>query len=204
MTEQLTEDAVHTVERYLFRLGIALGQLPAAERDEYVREIRMHVLDSVDAAGTSPPEAVDAVLERLGPPEQLATNFEREQSLSRASRTFSPFTWLRTTARWALSGIQYFIAFWIAVIGYCFGSGFFLAGLLKPLFPSVFGLFVSPHTLSLNRQNAPGEVELLHSSFIPLAMVFGALIIVATTVLLKWIVERFAKAKQYVRRYERL
>ena len=90
MTAVMTEEAVHKVERYLFRLGVAMGNLPASERDENVREIRAHILDRIKAEGGPVAQAVDALLQRLGTPEQLAASFERELSLARASRSSSP------------------------------------------------------------------------------------------------------------------
>ncbi len=199
MTAEMTEEAVHKVERYLFRLGVAMGNLPASERDENVREIRAHILDRIKAEGGPLAQAVDALLQRLGTPEQLAASFERELSLARASRSSSPMLWLRTTARWALSGIEGFIAFWVAVFGYSFGTGFLLAGLLKPLFPNFFGLFINEHGFSLNRQHALGEHELLGVYFVPVAMCVGSFLFVATTFFLKWLVSRFAIAKQHLR-----
>lgn len=198
------EAAVQKVERYLFRLGVEMSNLPAAERDEHVREIRAHILDSVDNAKGSLEDAVDAVLNRLGTPEQLAADFDRESSLVRASRSLSPFVWLRTTGRWALTGVEGFVAFWVAVVGYCFGAGFLLAGLFKPLFPHFFGLYVSSQTFSLNRQGAPGEHELLGFYFLPFALCVGSLLLAGTTLLLKWIVRRFGQAKQYLRGETRL
>lgn len=202
--EATREAAVQKVERYLFRLGVEMGNLPAAERDENVREIRAHILDRVDNAKSSLEDAVDAVLQRLGTPEQLAVDFARESSLVRASRSLSPFVWLRTTARWALTGVQGFVAFLVAVVGYSFGAGVLLPGLLKPLFPHFFGLYVSSQTLSLNRQGAPGEHELLGAYFLPCALCVGSLLLAGTTLLLKWIVRRFGQAKQYLSGEKRL
>jgi uncharacterized membrane protein len=199
MTQEMNEEALHKVERYLFRLGLAMGSLPAAERDENVREIRAHILDRIDAERGPLAETVDNVVARLGTPEQLATQFERERSLMRASGSFSPAVWLRTTARWALSGVEGLIAFWIAVFGYAFGAAFVIAGLLKPFFPYYIGLFISDHNLTLNRQQVYGEHELLGNYFIPVVMCIGPLLVVATTLLLKWIVARFNAAKHYLR-----
>lgn len=202
--EQSREAAVHKVERYLFRLGVEMSNLPAAERDENVREIRAHILDSVDAAEGALEDAVDAVLKRLGTPKQLAANFEREDSLVRASRSSSPLVWLRTTGRWALTGVEGFIAFWVAVFGYSFGSGFLLAGVLKPVFPRFIGLYVSSQTLTLNRQGVPGERELLGIYFMPFALCVGSFLFAGTTLLLKWLVRRFRQAKEYLRGGTRL
>ncbi len=194
--------ALDNVERYLFRLGGAMTNVPAAEREENVREIRAHILDSIKASDGSLQESVTAVLERLGSPEQLAASFERESSFVRVSRSFSPLVWLRTTARWALSGVQGFVAFVVALIGYSFGGAILLAGLLKPVLPRFIGLFISPHTFSLNRQGVAGERELIGVYFIPLALAVGSLLIFGTTLLLRWIGRRLRAARQYLRRGE--
>lgn len=200
MKTELAEEAVHKVERYLFRLGVAMGNLPASQRDENVREIRAHLLDRIEAETGPLDQAADSVLQRLGTPEQLADSFERELSLARASRSSSPVLWLRTTARWALSGIEGFVCFWVAVFGYSFGTAFLLSGLLKPLFPNFIGLYVSDHALNLNRQHALGDHELLGMYFIPVVMSLGSVLYVGTTLLLKWLVSRFRLAKEYFRR----
>src|ERR1019366_988293 len=59
------------IETYLNRLANALAAVAPAERDEIVREIRAHILDSVSGA-TDPDGAVDRVLRLLGTPAELA------------------------------------------------------------------------------------------------------------------------------------
>jgi hypothetical protein len=199
MTVQMSELAIQKVEHYLFRLGVAMGDLPASERDESLREIRGHILDTV--AGTQGPldAAVDAVLARLGTPEQLASAFERDSSLDRASRSSSPLVWVATTARLALSGITGFVSFLIAIFGYSVGGVLVLAGFLKPLFPKYFGLFVSPESITLNRQGLAGEHKILGAYFLPIVLILGGLMVVGTTLLLKWIWGRSRKAKSLLR-----
>lgn len=199
MTQLTTDIATSKIERYLLRLGVAMGNLPAVERDENMLEIRAHILDSVDAETGSNEQAVDAVLAKLGPPEVLASSFMRESAFKQASRSFSPFVWLSATTRWALSGIVGFASFVLAMVGYTTGGAFVLAAMLKPLFPHYFGFFVSEYSFTLNRQGVPGEYEVLSSYFEPIVLCVGGLLVLGTTELLKLMWRRLGKAKSYLR-----
>lgn len=195
MTMQLTDTAREKIERYLIQLGAAMTTLPAAERDENVREIRAHILDTVNATGGPLEEAVDVVLARLGAADALACQFEREGSFAQASRSLSPLVWLRTTARWALTGVEGFTAFLVALSGYGLGFCMLLAGLLKPFLPNMVGLFVSSNGVTLNRLDVPGEQDILGSYFLPFALCLGGGLIIGTTFLLKQLVRFCGQAK---------
>jgi uncharacterized membrane protein len=60
------------VAAYLRRLEQAAAQLPRARRAELVAEIREHIDDALLEAGAADEVAVRNVLERLGPPEEIA------------------------------------------------------------------------------------------------------------------------------------
>jgi hypothetical protein len=57
---------------YLRRLERAAASLPASRRAELVAEIREHIEEGLAAAGAVDEVAVRNVLERLGPPEEIA------------------------------------------------------------------------------------------------------------------------------------
>jgi hypothetical protein len=66
---------VHTneiVAAYLRRLEQAAAPLPRSRRAELVAEIREHIDDALLEAGAADEVAVRNVLERLGPPEEIA------------------------------------------------------------------------------------------------------------------------------------
>ena len=67
-TAALTDNRIDT---YLSRLATALAGVSPEERNEIVREIRAHILDSVSGAPDRD-GAVDRVLRLLGTPEDLA------------------------------------------------------------------------------------------------------------------------------------
>ncbi|HEV2117280.1 MAG TPA: hypothetical protein VGR48_14715, partial [Terriglobales bacterium] len=106
---------------YVARLNTAVGSLPHAEASDIVREIQTHINDKL--AGDASDAAVERVLTSLGSPEALAENFRLELLLTRASRSFSPWLLLRTTGRWARSGVKGFAVFMIALFGYSMGLG---------------------------------------------------------------------------------
>ena len=66
---------VHTdplVDDYLRRLDAAASALPAHQREELISEIRDHLQEALRQAPASDEAAVRNVLERLGPPEEIA------------------------------------------------------------------------------------------------------------------------------------
>ena len=69
----ITNDPDALVADYLRRLEGAAAVLPSARRAELMAEIRAHVDDALREAGTTDEVTVRNVLERLGPPEEIAT-----------------------------------------------------------------------------------------------------------------------------------
>jgi Domain of unknown function (DUF4190) len=66
---------VHTdpmVDDYLRRLDAAASALPAHRRDELVSQIRDHLQEALRQAPAGDQAAVRNMLERLGPPEEIA------------------------------------------------------------------------------------------------------------------------------------
>src|SRR5690349_14374594 len=119
------------IELYLMHLNAALLKVPRAERDDFLREIRVHIFEKLEQPGAQIPE----VLTALGSAEQLARQFLAECSLTKSARSWAPWVLLRTSARWALSGIQGFAMFMVAFIGYAFGLSFYAVAIMKPIFP---------------------------------------------------------------------
>jgi uncharacterized membrane protein len=60
------------VDAYLSRLETAAAALPFDRRADFVAEIRAHIEDALGEAGTSDEVTVRNVLERLGPPVEIA------------------------------------------------------------------------------------------------------------------------------------
>lgn len=189
MTTSKTEIGDQRVQIYLGRLQKALGGIASEDREDILREIRAHILDS--AAG-SPDRtgAIDRTLRLLGTPEELAARYSTESMLTCASRSFSPWLLLHTCWRWAKLGINGTLAFLLAVIGYTITLAFTVALLLKPIMPSRVGLWVGPEGLNLIPMHSHGMRELLGQGFIPVIALFAFATAVGTTQAVRWIMRR--------------
>jgi hypothetical protein len=167
-----------------------LAAVAPSEKDEIVREIRAHILDSVSGA-TDPVGAIDRVLRLLGVPEELAERYTTERLLIRAGHSFSPWLLLRTSWRWAKLGITGTITFFVALIGYGTALALTAALLAKPFMPSRIGMWLGPRSLNVGVPNNPGEMrELLGHWFVPVIAVLAFAIAVGTTQALRWLIRR--------------
>ena len=169
------------IDNYLTALRSHLGPMTLDEREEIVREISAHVRDSVESSGGG----VAAVLERLGPAEDLAEQYRDALLISRASRSVSPLVLLRATLRLATKGAFGILVFLLGMFGYLIGGGFVLTGLLKPIFPNNTGAWMlNGHIVSsgtLFPPPAPPAHEVLGIWYIPLALTVGSLLLLFTT-----------------------
>jgi uncharacterized membrane protein len=103
------------VADYLRRLEAAAADLPHERRIELVTEIEQHIEVALREGGTGSEAAVRNVLERLGPPEEIAT--EAGAGTSAPERG-----WLATTAMVVLA-----VSFLLPFVGYLIGAGLVLA-----------------------------------------------------------------------------
>jgi HAAS domain-containing protein len=173
------------IEIYLASLDGALGGMRREERNEILREIRTHILDSL---GDNSHDAIEPVLRALGTPERLAEHYRTEFLLTQASHSFSPWLLFRTTWHWAKTGLRGCVVFFIALFGY--GTAFTLAisVLLKPFVPRV-GLWVGSRTFEFGTPSSSrGLHEVLGNWYVPVAtlLAFGAA--VGTTHALRWLI----------------
>jgi HAAS domain-containing protein len=175
-----------------------MSDLPSADRQEFLRELRGHVLDRLEQVATPSEADCRAVLKALGSPEEIARHYRMERILERSAWKISPFSILRTVSRWMLTGIQGYLVFVIAVIGYSFALSFYVTAVLKPFFPNNVGLFVGKYGFTLARFPEPQGVDVLGFFYIPVAVVLGYLFAVGTTVLIRSLVRRLGKLKQKI------
>jgi hypothetical protein len=189
----LTDDRV---ESYLTRLSTALSAVGPAERDEIVREIRAHILDSVSSA-TGPEVALDRVLRLLGTPEGLADRYTTERLLTRASHSFSPWLLLRTSWRWAKLGVKGTITFLVAFFGYTMALTLTVSVFLKPFMPSKIGLWIGSEGLNLGVAHPDRMHELLGHWFVPVIAASAFAFAVGTTQALRWLISRRSSTAAY-------
>jgi hypothetical protein len=180
------------VEDYLKSLHRRLRGL--ADARDFVEEIRSHITEKTAAGDT-----VDTVLERLGNPGDLASQYVTEELLARAQVTRSPWLMLRSLFHWATLS---FAGFWIlllSLIGYGLGGSMALCSLLKPIHPATAGLWLLPGpagdlsvSLRLGFGSAPlGGRELLGWWMVPLGLALGLGMVLITFRLGLWSIRRF-------------
>jgi hypothetical protein len=187
------------IESYFAALSTRLSDLPRAKREEIVRELRAHVLDRLEQISAPTDGDCRTVLDALGAPEEIARQYRVELLLKRSAWRISPWSMLRTLFRWTLTGVQGYIVFVIALLGYTLGAGFYLTALLKPLFPDHVGLFISEDGLNLARfPGPPPGVDLLGPFYIPVAVFVGFLVTLLTTLAIRFVVRKFGMLKQKV------
>ena len=191
---QTTDDRI---ESYLGQLNAALAGIATPEKDEILREIRAHILDSVSAS-TDRDSAAERVLLLLGAPEELAERYRTECLLTRASRSFSPWLLLRTTWRWAKLGMTGTFTFLLALIGYSAALALTVALFLKPLMPSRVGMWMGPGNLNVGVPSNPaGMHEVLGQWFVPVIALLAFAIAVGTTSALRWLIRKRPSSPAY-------
>lgn len=182
------------VNDYLAQLRRALNGMTVSEREDIVEEIHMHIRERSSDLQTSP----QAVLAGLGPAELLAEQYRTGMLVQRARSSRSPVVILRAALRWATTGVEGFVVFVIALVGYATGVSFLLLALMKPFFPANTGLWVGPEQLNfsfrfgatMTNPNPPVH-EVLGWWLIPVCLTIGSLALACTTKLLQFLMGRF-------------
>jgi hypothetical protein len=174
------------IEAYLSGLDGALKGMRREEREEILREIRTHILDSLPG---DPQAGLEPVLRTLGAPERLAEQYQTEFLLTQASHSFSPWLLLSTAWRWAHTGIRGFVVFMAATVGYGMALGFFVTALLKPFLPNRIGLWVGRGNFAFGAAGpGAGVHEVLGNLYIPVSMLLAFGAAVGTTHALRWLI----------------
>jgi uncharacterized membrane protein len=187
------------IESYFDALSTQLADLPPSRRDEVVRELRTHVLDRLEQITVPSNDDCRTVLKALGTPEEIARQYRVELILNRSAWRISPWKMLRTLSRWTLTGIQGYIVFIVALVGYLLGACFYITALLKLFFPHHVGIFVSPEGLNIARfPDPPPGTELVGTFYIPIAICAGFLFTFLTTITIRFVVRKFGQWKQKI------
>ena len=192
------DDGVRRLEAYLAKLRRRLGPLPEADRAEIVAELRGHVLESAGEGATE--SAVAAVLERLGPAEELATQYVVNSALEGAERSRSPWTLLKALARLAGASIAGVPALLGCVLGYGLALSLALAAVRKPMAPDRVGLWklgADTYSLQLGFGGRPGGQELLGWWIVPIGLLGGAAFLWLTTWFGRWAIRRLRRSPPF-------
>ncbi len=164
----LSDSAQRAIDDYLARLRKGLRRLPGGERDDLVEEIRGHVLERLEARGSSDERSLDEVLRAVGDPAQLASQCETDSLMRRAAMSRSPWLLLRTTLRWAGRGAAGVVALLVTVGGYGSALVCYACAVAKPLFPSQIGMWLAPgHAVTIGYWSGRLPSELIGLSVGP-------------------------------------
>jgi hypothetical protein len=184
------------IDGYLAQVRVALRGLPEREIDDILRELRSHVDELVGKDGSG----VEAALQSLGDPLDLAQTYRAENQMVRAQCSGSPLVILQGL-RHATSGtLGRVSATALYVLGY-FGMGTLWAGALEKLLaPSRGGLWYTPGdfwslTLVVGGNPPEGARELLGWWLVPIAVLAGWGVKYVSDRIARWWIGRYRRSK---------
>jgi uncharacterized membrane protein len=186
-SQQLADERI---DLYMAKLQDALAGVVSSEREDILREIHAHIVEST-ASASDRDAAVDRILQLLGAPEELARRYSTEILLTRAGRSFSPLFLLRTCWSWAKLGMKGTVTFLLALFGYTAALALTVALFLKPFMPKI-GTWVGNEGFIL--VGVPSHPERMHevlgNYFIPVITVAAFGFAIGTTQMLRWIIRK--------------
>ena len=161
-------------DSYFARVRVALRGLPEREIDDILRELRSHVDELAGKEGSG----VEAALQSLGDPLDLAQTYRSQNQMVRAECSGSPLVILPGLRQASGGTVGRVTLTALYVLGY-FGMGTLWAGALEKLLaPSRGGLWYTPGdfwstTLVVGGNPPAGARELLGWWVVPIAMLAG-------------------------------
>lgn len=187
---------------YVLERSIRAAVSPQLAADA-VREVESHIRERVAESPGLPNErdALEEILNRLGPPTTVARAYSVEMMFEEASTGGRISAVMRTLFHIAGTGIAGFFGAMALFVGYCFGFGFLSMAVLQPLFPANVGLWVrNGIPVSLGAQfPAPDDAVLIGGYWIiPLALAAGIATLVMTHRLARrWIEKLRTKNEEF-------
>lgn len=178
------------LESYIGRFQARLTKMTLAQRQDVVDEIRAHVHERVASSGLSIPE----VLEKLGPAELLAQEYYRGALVTQASSGFSPWKILRAGFALGMTGVHGILMLAIAFWGYAGALGCFAAGIARQIFPEQMAIWITPDfDLGMGPDRPVDAQAFLDNWFQPLAFGLGVLLLMLTTLAIRYLLPRLKR-----------
>ena len=184
------------IESYLARVRVALRGLPESEIEDILRELRGHI---VELAGEEGP-GVEAALQSLGDPVNLAKTYKTENQMVRAECSDSPLAILLGLRHASRSVWGRVTATALYAFGYINVLTLWSAAIEKLFAPSRTGFWHIPGTLwsfvLVADGNAPaGAHELLGWWLVPIALAVGWTLRYVTDRTARWWIGRYRRSK---------
>jgi uncharacterized membrane protein len=197
----VTDYVQQRVEAYLSKLRRCLRGIHADDVRDIVEELRSHIKDKL-AATDQQPTAVDAVLAGLGTPEALASQYMTDNLLARAEVTRSPLRILQSLFRWGSLSAAGFIVLVGSLTGYFVGIVLWLCAAMKLFHPHTAGVWAIPSgpddleiSVRMGFGDAPnGGRDVLGWWIVPIGLLVGGGLVILTTRLALWCVQRYRKS----------
>ena len=183
------------LDSYFARVRVALRGLPEREIDDILRELRSHVDELAAREGSG----VDAALQSLGDPLDLAQTYRSQNQMVRAECSGSPLVILPGLRQASRSTLGRVTSSALYVLGY-FGMGTLWAGALEKLLaPSRGGLWYTPGdlwsiTLLVGGAPPAGARELLGWWVVPIAVLAGWAVKYASDRAAQWWIRRYRRS----------
>jgi uncharacterized membrane protein len=173
------------LELYLARFQASLAGMTVAIRQDIVDEIRAHVHERMCVSGMPIPQ----ILERLGPPEELAREYCTGALVARHDR-LSPFVVLRGAATWGVTAMHAVAIATVAVWGYGIALAFFLFALLRSVIPELTVLWATADLdeIGFGPERPFGARPLAENWLQPLAIGLGVAFLMLATKALRWLI----------------
>jgi hypothetical protein len=201
MTSPIDAALQGQMDAYLKRLRQALAALPPEEVAEIVREIHGHIVERTESTQPLNEAALTRILSALGNPEDIGSLYQSRAMVARARASASPLLILWTTVRWAAKSIAGLAMSLFALFGYTFGVCWLVGATLKFFHPDRVGLWIGPHMWNLSmgsltaaERQREHATEVLGWWLVPIGFIAGPLILILTTLILRWAL-RFAFPK---------
>jgi hypothetical protein len=131
--------AAQSLDPYLQKVRAGLRDLPAADADEIIRELRSHIVEL-----TSHGEDVETALRSLGDPVDLAKTYRAENLLVQAECSGSPLVILQGLRHASQSRWGRFFVTALYFFGYANVLALWAAGIEKVIGPGRTGLWYTP------------------------------------------------------------
>jgi uncharacterized membrane protein len=178
------------LESYIGRLQAQLPQMTLAERVEILDEIRSHVHERVASTGLGIPE----VLEKLGPPDELAREYHRGALVPHDRGPLAVWSILRAALAWVMTVAHAVAIAATAIWGYAGAATCFVAVLLRQMFPEQTAIWMTPEFDIGFGADRPVDAKMLLENWVqPLAFGLGVLLLMLTTMALRWLLPRFKR-----------
>ncbi|MDP2960321.1 MAG: DUF1700 domain-containing protein, partial [candidate division Zixibacteria bacterium] len=189
--KELSPEANILLEDYLRKLKEVLRPLPEKEREEIVLEIEGHIEERLAQflKEGNETDVLKNILNRLGKPEECASEFVTDYLLSKGMEQRSVIKIIKGLLRWGCSTLIGFFYALFFFVSYLVSISFVFIGIMKPIFPESVSLFLKEGSLEgfgffTGASFDPNTQEILGYWVIPISLFTGIVWFLVTNRLL--------------------